>query len=211
VGKMTTKTLMVEKQLRNNRKALDDVTEEMIKYTESLGIDTVFSRQAKYDESFIGIEKSRCYFGSTGICCRQCAMGPCRIWDEELPMTYRVTTPQLSKGTCGASVDTIVARNLLMMVARGTAAHASHALHIASTLKKAAQNKAPYRIKEPEKIRAIAAKLQLSAQDLENTAIQAATLAMSDIIGDENTMRFAAAYCPSRVATNLSGLGVIPG
>jgi len=41
--------------------------------------------------------------------------------------------------------------------------------------------------------------------------MQAAALAISDIVSDENTMRFAAAYCPSKVSENLSGPGVIPG
>ncbi|MCZ7363088.1 MAG: hypothetical protein O8C58_07120, partial [Candidatus Methanoperedens sp.] len=124
---MAVKTLLKEKELRSARKALDEQTEEMIEHAKSMGIDTVFSRQAKYDESFLGIEKARCHFGSTGICCKQCAMGPCRIWDEDLPLMYKITTPRLNRGTCGASADTIAARNLLMMVARGTAAHASHA------------------------------------------------------------------------------------
>ncbi|HEY9246166.1 MAG TPA: hypothetical protein VIO11_04890, partial [Candidatus Methanoperedens sp.] len=117
---MAGKTLLAEKKQRCAMRALDDATEEMIRHAESLGIETVFGRQAKYDESFLGISRSRCYFGSTGVCCRQCAMGPCRIRLDDLPMLHRLTTPALDKGTCGASADTIVARNLLMMVARGT-------------------------------------------------------------------------------------------
>ncbi len=209
---MAVKALLTEKELRGARRALDDATEEMIKHAESLGIDTVFSRQAKYDESFFGIEKSRCYFGSLGTCCRQCVMGPCRIWNEDLPMIYRLSTPQLSKGTCGASVDTIVARNLLMMVARGTASHASHALHVASVLLKTAQNKTSYKIKEPEKLKSIAAKLKLdNVQGIENLAIQAASLAISDILSDESFMKFATSYCPANVGKALLGLGIVPG
>lgn len=208
---MTVKTLSAEKKLRSARRALDDATEEMIRHAESMGIDTVFNRQAKYDESFIGIEKSRCYFGSTGICCRQCAMGPCRIWNEDLPLIYKLSTPQLSKGTCGANVDTIVARNLLMMVARGTAAHASHALHVASALLKTSQNNSPYKIKEPEKLKSISAKLKLNTSGIDNPAIQAASLAISDILGNESPMRFAASYCPANAGKTLQNLEAIPG
>lgn len=209
---MADKSLSAEKQMRSARRALDDATEEMIRHTESLGIETVFTRQAKYDESFLGIGKSRCYFGSTGVCCRQCAMGPCRIWNDDLPMIYRLSTPRLNKGTCGASVDTIVARNLLMMVGRGTAAHASHARHVASALLKTAQKKTSYRIKEPEKLKSIAAKLHLDdTQGLENMAIAAASAAISDIVGDEISMKFATSYCPPGVGKNLTGLGVVPG
>jgi len=119
--------------IETNRRALDDATEEMIKYTESMGIETIFSKRA-----------TSCKSGALGTCCRQCALGPCR-----------------DKGACGANVDTIVARNLLMMVGRGTAAHASHALHAARALLKTAQNQTTYKIKEPEKLRSIAIKLKL--------------------------------------------------
>jgi carbon-monoxide dehydrogenase catalytic subunit len=209
---MATKSLLIEKQMRSARRALDDSTEEMIKHAENLGIETVFYRQAKYDESFLGIGKSRCYFGTSGVCCRQCVMGPCRIWLEDLPMIYRLSAPKLNKGTCGASVDTIVARNLLMMVGRGTAAHASHSRHVASALLKTAQNKTSYRIKEPEKLISIASKLHLeAAQGLENTAIAAASMAISDIVGDEGSMKFATSYFPASVSKNLIGLGALPG
>lgn len=204
--------LVIEKQMRSARKTLDDPTEEMIEHAENLGIETVFNRQAKYDESFLGIEKSRCYFGTSGVCCRQCVMGPCRIWLEDLPMVYRLSTARLNKGTCGASTDTIVARNLLMMVGRGTAAHASHAMHVASTLLKTAQKKTSYKIKEPEKLKSIAAKLNLDTSlGAENMAIQAASVALSDIVSDESSMKFAVSYCPASVGKNLLDLGAIPG
>ncbi|VVB90054.1 Hydroxylamine reductase [uncultured archaeon] len=209
---MAVKSLSIEKQMRSARRALDDATEEMIKHAESLGIETVFNRQAKYDESFLGIEKSRCYFGTSGVCCRQCVMGPCRIWLEDMPMIYRLSAAKLNKGTCGASVDTIVARNLLMMVGRGTAAHASHALHVASTLLKTAQNKTSYEIKEPEKLRSIAAKLNIdTAQDTESVAIEAASVAISDLVHDKSAMEFATSYCPASTGKTLLGLGAIPG
>lgn len=209
---MTVKTLLAEKGLRSTRRALDNDTEEMIKHAESIGIDTVFTRQAKYDGSSFGIEKSRCYFGSLGVCCRQCAMGPCRIYQEDMPLIYSLSTPQLNKGTCGASVDTIVARNLLMMVGRGTAAHASHARHVAQALFKTALGKTSYKIKEPEKLKSVTAKLKLdAAHGIESMAMQAASVALADILGDESTMRFATSYCPSSVSKTLLGLGAIPG
>ncbi len=207
---MSGKTLSVEKKLRNARRALDDATEEMIRHAEDLGIDTVFTRQAKYDGSFLGIEKSRCYFGSNGACCRQCAMGPCRIWNEDMPFMHKITTPQLNKGTCGAGVDTIVARNLLMMVSRGTAAHASHALHATSALLKTALNKTPFTVKEPEKLKSIAKKLKLEP-DAGNIAQDVASVALQDILGNEDSMKFATSYCPEGTYKTLLGLGAVPG
>lgn len=179
---MTGKLFLAEKRLRIEKRALDDDTEEMIQHANSMGIDTVFSRQAKYDESTFGIDKTRCNFGSLGICYRQCAMGPCRIWNEDILFIYKLSTPRLEKGTCGASVDTIIARNLLMMVARGTTSHASHARHVASSLLKTAQKKTPYWIKEPEKLRSIASKLKIDTEnDIAALATEAASIALSGI------------------------------
>jgi carbon-monoxide dehydrogenase catalytic subunit len=166
-----------------NRRALDDATEEMIQYTESMGIETIFSKRA-----------TSCKLGALGTCCRQCALGPCR-----------------DKGACGASVDTIVARNLLMMVGRGTAAHASHSLHAARVLLKTARNQTTYKIKEPEKLKAIAAKLKLdTSMGNEFIATQVASEAISDILGDKTSMRFVS-YFPDSVVKPLFDLGVIPG
>ncbi|HOL67437.1 MAG TPA: carbon monoxide dehydrogenase, partial [bacterium] len=62
-------------------------------------------------------QQPQCGFGQLGICCRNCAMGPCRIdpFGEG---------PQL--GVCGADADTITARNFLRMVAVGASAHSDH-------------------------------------------------------------------------------------
>ena len=59
-----------------------------------------------------------CPTGARGFCCKGCLMGPCRI------------TTKTQKGVCGASMDLIAARNLLRVVAAGTAAHCGHAQHI---------------------------------------------------------------------------------
>ena len=55
-----------------------------------------------------------CGFGEKGICCKICAMGPCRI------------TPKSPKGICGATADTIAGRNYLRMAAGGAATHSDH-------------------------------------------------------------------------------------
>ncbi|MBU3966780.1 MAG: anaerobic carbon-monoxide dehydrogenase catalytic subunit [Euryarchaeota archaeon] len=167
----------------SDRRALDDPTEEMINYTERMGIDTIFSKLTK-----------SCKSGSLGICCKQCALGPCR-----------------SKGACGANVDTIVARNLLMMVGRGMACHASHSLHAASVLQKTARYETDYTIKDPEKLKSIALKLKLdTSQGTESMALQVASQALSDIAGNKTSMSFVS-YLPSSVVNPLLGLGVIPG
>jgi anaerobic carbon-monoxide dehydrogenase catalytic subunit len=166
-----------------NQSALDGATENMIKHTKCIGIETIFSKRSP-----------SCKLGTLGTCCRQCMLGPCK-----------------DKGACGANVDTIVARNLLMMVGRGTAAHASHSLHVANALLKTARNQTTYKIKEPEKLTSIATKLKLDTSlGNENIAIQVASEAISDIVGNKTSMRFVS-YFPDSVVENLFELGVIPG
>src|SRR3989337_1032730 len=78
---------------------------------------------------------------------RHCLQGPCRIDPFG-------SGPKA--GICGATADTFVARGLGRAIAAGTASHSGHAKHLAHTLKKLAEGKAPdYHIKEPAKLRAI--------------------------------------------------------
>ena len=72
------------------------------------------------------LQKPQCKFGTDGVCCRLCHMGPCRI------------TPKAHLGICGADADTITARNLLREIAAGTAAHSDHGRMLVRTLKSVA-------------------------------------------------------------------------
>jgi carbon-monoxide dehydrogenase catalytic subunit len=71
----------------------------------------------------------KCGFGLQGICCRLCSNGPCRI------------TPNGQKGICGATADTIVARNFLRAVAAGSGCYIHVIENTALMLKKTAQTK----------------------------------------------------------------------
>jgi len=97
-------------------------------------VDTCFSRMET--------QKNQCKFGKTGVCCRICHMGPCRI------------TKKAPKGVCGADVDTIVARNYLREVVGGTSAHSDHGRHLVLRLKKVAQGlDKQYQIKDEAALR----------------------------------------------------------
>ncbi|WKY47866.1 anaerobic carbon-monoxide dehydrogenase catalytic subunit [Eubacteriaceae bacterium ES3] len=71
----------------------------------------------------------KCGFGLQGICCRLCSNGPCRI------------SPNGQKGVCGATADTIVARNFLRAVAAGSGCYIHVIENTALMLKKTAQSK----------------------------------------------------------------------
>ena len=84
-----------------------------------------------------------CKFGEKGICCRICAMGPCRI------------TPKAPRGICGCDADGIVGRNYLKFTAGGGATHSDHGREICHTLYQAKPDGA-YKVKDPEKLIRIA-------------------------------------------------------
>jgi 6Fe-6S prismane cluster-containing protein len=71
----------------------------------------------------------KCGFGLQGICCRLCSNGPCRI------------TPDGPKGVCGATADTIVARNFLRAVSAGSGCYIHIVENTALMLKKTAASK----------------------------------------------------------------------
>jgi len=112
----------------------DQASIETLVKAEREGIDTCFSR--------MDAQGSACTFGKTGLCCRICYMGPCRI------------TKKAPLGVCGADADTIVARNLLREVTGGTAAHSDHGRHLSLLLKKTAEGKSgDYTIKDENALR----------------------------------------------------------
>ena len=112
----------------------DGASAQMLEKARAGCVETCFDRAEG--------QKNQCSFGKTGVCCRICHMGPCRI------------TPKAPKGICGATADTIVARNFLREVVGGTSAHSDHGRHLVLKLKEVAEGKAPgYRIKDERALR----------------------------------------------------------
>lgn len=97
-----------------------------------------------------------CKFGYEGICCRICLHGPCRIKKDEGPA---------SKGVCGASAYTIVARNIVRLIAGGASAHSDHGLHITKVLEEIAAGKeTDYKITDPAKLKAVAKRINIETE-----------------------------------------------
>ena len=121
----------------------------------------------------------QCGFGESGLCCRICLQGPCRInpFGKE---------PQ--RGICGAKDYTIVARNLIRMMAGGCAAHSDHGRHLAHALKSVGEGKAPdYRVKDEAKLRSLAAKLGLeNNKNVNELAVAVANSALEDFSRNED-------------------------
>ena len=122
-------------------------------------IDDKLTKKAARDKAKLVFQRleeqqPQCFWGSTGICCKNCNMGPCRI----IP-------GKASRGICGATANIIAARNLLRTAAAGACCHVEHARENVLTLWKVATNRTKaYRIENKEKLRTIARKLKINAR-----------------------------------------------
>lgn len=99
------------------KKSIDLATQEVLKKAQDENIKTAWDR--------LEAQLPQCGFGQLGLCCTVCDMGPCRIdpFGEGA-----------QAGVCGASADTIAARNLARKIAVGASAHSDHGRDVALTL-----------------------------------------------------------------------------
>ena len=112
------------------------------------GVETAWERLEK--------QQPQCGFGQMGLCCTNCEMGPCRIDPFG-------NDPQ--KGVCGATADTIVARNLIRMLATGAAAHSDHGREVVEVLLETATGSAEaYQVRDQEKLKVLAAEYGISVE-----------------------------------------------
>jgi len=125
-------------------------------------ISTVFTRSQTLKPCPIGSAVS-------GICCKNCAMGPCRVRDDKT-------------GLCGATLATIAARNLARHIAAGAAAHSDHGRDMAHMLELTADGKAEgLKIKDEPKLLRLASDLGIdtSNKSIEEVAKLTAEKALS--------------------------------
>ena len=177
-------------------KSIDPAIQQMLGTAENLGVRTVWDRHAAM--------QPQCGYGETGLCCRHCLQGPCRI----SPFGEAPTT-----GICGATADTMVARGLDRAIAAGTAAHSGHARHLAHTMLKLSEGKTPdYSIKDPAKLRAVAKRIGVKVdgrKDLE-IAGDVARAALADFGEKESFVTWATSVVNEPRAKVLLGLGIVP-
>jgi len=143
-------------------KSIDEASLELIEKAVSDGVNTVFDRA--------GTMKA-CPIGAVGSCCKNCGMGPCRV---PLPKGKEETPEEKQKrrGICGATAETIAARNFIRMVAGGAAAHSDHGRGVAELFLAVAHGKAPgYEIKDEQKLLEVAMDWGIEIGDRSNNEI----------------------------------------
>ncbi len=142
-------------EAKNPLRTTDPGAIPMLKLAQEKNIETAYDRFAA--------QQPQCQFGYKGVCCRICISGPCRVKADDGPA---------SKGICGATAYTIVARNLVRYIAGGAASHSEHARHVLHTAHEMVEGHAPdYTIKSPEKLHKLAEKLGISTLDRSDTDI----------------------------------------
>lgn len=157
---------VVKKKAVDRNRAIDPAVLEVL--SRELPVDTAYDRYVA--------QQPQCKFGDTGVCCRICIQGPCRISNKA------------PKGICGATAYTIVARNLVRSATGGASAHSDHSKHILLTLKALMEGHAPdYKIESPEKLRAIAERFDVPTEGREDMEI------LADVVqlGMDDYMRIA--------------------
>lgn len=182
------------KMARNNY-TIDPAALEMIERAKRDGVMTAFDRA----------EAMRpCPIGRDGICCKMCAMGPCRLVarkGEEPP-----------RGVCGATQETVVARNYLRIVAAGCAAHADHGRAAAELLLAIANGETKdYEIKDEMKLIKLAMDfgVETSGRSTEDIAREVAKAALNEYGKQEGELAFIR-RAPLRRQQLWRELGVVP-
>ena len=157
-------------------RSIDKTVEPLLKKAKEDGVETAWDRLEK--------QLPQCGFGELGICCKNCSMGPCRIdpFGEGA-----------QKGVCGATADTIAARNFIRMVAGGAAAHSDHGRGVAETLLAVANNEAPdYKVKDEQKLIAVALDfgIKIEGRSTEDILKEVANAVLAEFGNQEGEIRY---------------------
>ncbi|WP_300666708.1 anaerobic carbon-monoxide dehydrogenase catalytic subunit [Desulfoluna sp.] len=187
--------------------SIDPATQQMIKRAQELGVETVFDRAQNMKPCNIGVQ---------GTCCKNCAMGPCRL---PLPKGG-IEGEDTRKGLCGATANTIAARNFSRMVAGGAAAHSDHGRGVAEVFLSVARKETDaYHIKDYHKLLSIAPHFgvditvtvdgEVKDRDMDEIALEVAEKAMNEW-GKSDGECLYLQRAPEAMYNRWKELGVLP-
>ncbi len=127
-----------------------ETTLQMLKKMDADGQDSAFTRAA---------EMKPCPIGADSACCKHCFMGPCRLNAKD---------PYAKVGVCGASIDTIAARNFARNVAAGCAAHTDHGMGMLDLFREVVNGKIEhFKIQDVKKLKSVAESIGIETADRE--------------------------------------------
>ncbi len=154
------------------KRTIDPAVIEILQKAQAEGISTAFERAES---------TKPCPIGHEGNCCKHCFMGPCRL------------TGKTTVGVCGATKETVSARNLARHIAAGAAAHGDHGRNMALTLIAVAAGKASdYKIKDEKKLRKVARFLNVpvDGRATEEIALDVGTVALGEFGRQEGELLY---------------------
>jgi carbon-monoxide dehydrogenase catalytic subunit len=141
-----TKTVS-KKEIITKDVTICDSTAQMLEKAKRDGVETAFDRAANM---------KACPIGADSACCKHCAMGPCRL---------NAKAPYDKVGVCGATIDTIMARNFARMVAAGGAAHTDHGMSMLDLFREVVNGKIlDYEIKDVQKLESVAREIGIETE-----------------------------------------------
>ena len=178
-----------------HEKTITEDGQLLLKKAQTDQVETVWDRHQA--------QLPQCGYCDLGLSCRNCVMGPCRVdpFGEG---------PQ--QGVCGADADIIVARNLCRMIAAGAASHSDHGRDLVEVLANVAKGKAPgYAIRDPEKLKSVAAEYGVETQGKEILAIAGELAhAMQEDYGTRITELALVKRAPAKRREIWKKLGITP-
>jgi carbon-monoxide dehydrogenase catalytic subunit len=171
-----------------------EATIQMLQKAASDGVETAFTRAA---------EMKACPIGADSACCKHCSMGPCRLNPKD---------PYAKVGVCGATIDTIAARNFARMVASGCAAHTDHGMSMLDVFRGVVRGEiTDYKIKDEEKLRSVAQSVGIEtegreAKDIATELYEELERTYTQVEGEIPFMT----RVPPKTLENWRKLGIVP-
>jgi carbon-monoxide dehydrogenase catalytic subunit len=139
-----------EKEINFRDLSICDATIQMLEKAKRDGVETAFDR---------AVSMKACPIGADSACCKHCSMGPCRLNAKD---------PYGKVGVCGATIDTIMARNFARMVASGCAAHTDHGMSMLDLFREVVNGKIhDYKIKDTVKLEEVAQSIGIETEGRE--------------------------------------------
>lgn len=177
------------------------LNQKLSNYVQRQKIETIFHRQNKYNKKILGVlDVTQCPYGCLSACCHQCMMGPCQIYHNELPAYLKLIHSQKTQGICGDTIDTIIAKNLLSSLIKGSVPSLIHAKYLASFLLDDSSI-----IKNERKLQQISKRFNISL-DKKEVGLKA----INDIENSLSQMTFIPKYFPDKVMQDLIKINIIP-
>jgi carbon-monoxide dehydrogenase catalytic subunit len=177
-------------------KSATPASEEIVEWAEAHNLETCFERAERVKP---------CPIGSSGACCSICHMGPCRLVGKN--------AEEEARGVCGAPLPTVAARNILRMIAAGTAAHSDHARDMALTLLAVANGETKdFQVKDVRKLNKVAEILGIefgNGRPVNDVARDVATTLLQDFTRQKGELNFVK-RAPKKTQERWRKWGIVP-